>query len=71
VERVDTPHTHGTGCTLSAAIAARLALGDRLRDAVEGAKEYLTAGLRQAYCVGRGRGCVRHHEVVAPGRGAR
>ncbi len=71
VDRVDTPHTHGTGCTLSAAIAARLALGDGLRDAVAAAKDYLTAGLRDAYCVGRGRGCVRHHEVVAPGRAAR
>ena len=71
VERIDTPHTHGTGCTLSAAIAARLALGARLREAVEGAKDYLTTGLRRAYCVGRGRGCVRHHEVVAARRDSR
>ena len=65
--RIDTLHTHGTGCTLSAAIASRLAMGDPIAAAVRAAKEYLTEGLRQAYAVGQGRGCVRHHEVVAPG----
>jgi hydroxymethylpyrimidine/phosphomethylpyrimidine kinase len=65
--RIDTPHTHGTGCTLSAAIAARLAWGQPVGDAVRGAKAYLTEGLRRAYAVGRGRGCVGHHPVVAPG----
>jgi hydroxymethylpyrimidine/phosphomethylpyrimidine kinase len=64
--RIDTPHTHGTGCTLSAAIAARLATGDPVEAAVRAAKAYLTEGLRRAYAVGQGRGCVRHHEVVAP-----
>lgn len=63
--RVDTPHTHGTGCTLSAAIAARLATGEPIAEAVRGAKAYLTDGLREAYAVGKGRGCVRHHRVVA------
>jgi hydroxymethylpyrimidine/phosphomethylpyrimidine kinase len=67
VPRIDTPHTHGTGCTLSAALAARLAMGDSIVDAVRHAKAYLTEGLRRAYAVGRGRGCVGHHEVVAPG----
>jgi hydroxymethylpyrimidine/phosphomethylpyrimidine kinase len=66
VPRVDTRNTHGTGCTLSAALAARLALGDALPEAARGAKAYLTEALRAAYAVGRGRGCVRHHEVVAP-----
>ena len=65
--RIDTPHTHGTGCTLSAAIAARLAIGDPIVEAVRHAKDYLTEGLRRAYAVGQGRGCVRHHGVVAPG----
>ena len=65
--RVDTPHTHGTGCTLSAAIAARLAMGDPVLVAVRHAKAYLTEGLRRAYAVGRGRGCVGHHGDVAPG----
>lgn len=64
---IDTPHTHGTGCTLSAAIAARLAIGDPIVEAVRHAKDYLTEGLRRAYTVGQGRGCVGHHGVVAPG----
>ncbi len=59
-ERVDTRHTQGTGCTLSAAIAARLALGDPLLEAVRGAKAWLTEALRGAYTVGRGRGPVDH-----------
>jgi hydroxymethylpyrimidine/phosphomethylpyrimidine kinase len=59
-ERIDTRNTQGTGCTLSAAIAARLALGDGLLEAVRGAKAYLTAALRHAYTVGRGRGPVDH-----------
>jgi hydroxymethylpyrimidine/phosphomethylpyrimidine kinase len=60
VPRVDSVHTHGTGCTFAAAIAARLALGHSLRDAVYGAKEYLTAALRGAYAIGRGHGPVDH-----------
>lgn len=58
--RVDTPNTHGTGCTLSAAICARLALGDALLDAVRAAKAYLTEGLRRSFAPGRGRGIVDH-----------
>lgn len=59
-ERIDTRNTQGTGCTLSAAIAARLALGDPLQDAVRGAKGWLTEALRGAYTVGHGRGPVDH-----------
>lgn len=58
--RVPTENTHGTGCALSAAIAARLALGDALLDAVRGAKAWLTEGLRRSYAAGRGRGCIDH-----------
>lgn len=58
--RVDTPNVHGTGCTLSAAICARLALGAELLDAVRAAKEYLAEGLRRSYAVGRGRGIPDH-----------
>jgi hydroxymethylpyrimidine/phosphomethylpyrimidine kinase len=58
--RVATEHTQGSGCTLSAAICARLARGDALRDAVRGAKEYVTAALRGAYATGRGRGTLNH-----------
>ena len=58
--RVETRNTHGTGCTLSAAIAARLAGGAGLREAVHGAKEYLTEAILRSYAVGRGHGPVDH-----------
>jgi hydroxymethylpyrimidine/phosphomethylpyrimidine kinase len=58
--RIDTRNTHGTGCTYSAAIAARLALGDSLRDAVRGAKQYVTEAIRHSYAVGRGHGPLGH-----------
>jgi hydroxymethylpyrimidine/phosphomethylpyrimidine kinase len=58
--RIQTRNTHGTGCTLSAAIAARLALGHELLEAVRGAKAYLTEALRGAYTLGRGAGPVDH-----------
>ena len=58
--RIDTPHTHGTGCTFSAAITARLALGASLLDAVREAKAYLTEAIRQSYSIGRGHGPVDH-----------
>jgi hydroxymethylpyrimidine/phosphomethylpyrimidine kinase len=64
--RVDTANTHGTGCTLSAAICARLALGDGLADAVRAAKAYLAEGLRRSYAVGKGRGCVHHLHPLDP-----
>jgi hydroxymethylpyrimidine/phosphomethylpyrimidine kinase len=58
--RVDTPHTHGTGCTYSAAIAARLALGAPPLEAVRAAKGWLTEAIRGGYAVGRGHGPVDH-----------
>jgi len=58
--RIDTRNVHGTGCTLSAAICARLALGAPLLEAVRGAKAYLVEALRRSYSVGRGRGPVQH-----------
>ncbi len=60
--RIDTPHTHGTGCTLSAAVATRLALGDPLADAVGAAKAYLGEALASGAerQVGQGRGPVDH-----------
>ena len=58
--RVHTRNTHGTGCTLSAAVCARLALGEALLDAVRGAKAYLDDALRGSYATGRGRGPVDH-----------
>jgi hydroxymethylpyrimidine/phosphomethylpyrimidine kinase len=60
--RLDTRHTHGTGCTLSAAIAALLAQGVALRPAVERAKAYVWQGLEHGrrLGVGSGRGPVDH-----------
>jgi hydroxymethylpyrimidine/phosphomethylpyrimidine kinase len=56
VPRVRTPHTHGTGCTLSAAIAAHLALGFDLPDAVGKAHGFLQAAIREGYALGAGHG---------------
>jgi hydroxymethylpyrimidine/phosphomethylpyrimidine kinase len=56
--RIDTRHTHGTGCTFSAAIAAALALGRPLPEAVRGAKEYVAAALRAGYPTGKGPGAL-------------
>jgi hydroxymethylpyrimidine/phosphomethylpyrimidine kinase len=64
--RVETANTHGTGCTLSAAICARLASGDDLLDAVRAAKAYLVEGLRRSYTVGKGRGVVHHLHPLLP-----
>lgn len=58
--RIDTPHSHGTGCTFSAAIAARLALGDDLLDAVRYAKGFVTAAIFHAPRIGGGHGPVAH-----------
>ena len=59
-ERIETKNTHGTGCTFSAAIAARLALDVDLAEAVRGAKGYLTEAIRRSYSVGHGHGPVDH-----------
>jgi len=57
-ERIDTPNTHGTGCTLSAAIAAHLARGDDLETAVRAAKAFVTEAIRHALAIGGGIGPV-------------
>lgn len=54
--RLPTRHTHGTGCTLAAALAARLALGDDLRTAAARAKHYVTWAIAHAPGLGRGHG---------------
>lgn len=59
-DHIDTYHTHGTGCSLSAAIAAGLARGLPLRTAVERGKEFVTCGLRAGYAVGAGRSPINH-----------
>jgi hydroxymethylpyrimidine/phosphomethylpyrimidine kinase len=60
VASVETPNTHGTGCTLSAAVAANLALGHELLDATRRAKEYVTRALQHPLAVGRGNGPIGH-----------
>ncbi len=71
--RVPTSSTHGTGCTFSAAVAARLALGDELLEAVRYAKSFLTAALEHARPLGQGHGPVAHDWALvrsAPSPGA-
>ena len=59
-ERVETRATHGTGCTLSAAIAAGLARGMTLEESVGAAKRFVTDAIRRAPRLGSGRGPVNH-----------
>jgi hydroxymethylpyrimidine/phosphomethylpyrimidine kinase len=61
-ERIVSRNTHGTGCTLSSAIAAGLAKGADLEEAVRRAKEYISQAIRAGadYAIGRGHGPVHH-----------
>ena len=59
-ETINTKHTHGTGCTLSAAIAANLALGKSQFESVLEAKNYVTEALKYALAIGQGQGPVGH-----------
>ena len=58
--RIDNPNTHGTGCTLSSAIASHLALGETLPQAVRSAKDYLTGALAEQLDLGHGSGPMDH-----------
>ncbi|HVL67290.1 MAG TPA: bifunctional hydroxymethylpyrimidine kinase/phosphomethylpyrimidine kinase [Vicinamibacterales bacterium] len=58
--RIETPHTHGTGCTLASAIAANLALGKTDLEAIGDAKEYVDGAIRHAPGIGRGHGPLEH-----------
>jgi hydroxymethylpyrimidine/phosphomethylpyrimidine kinase len=66
-ERIDTPNTHGTGCVLSAAIAANLAKGIDLLDAVLAGKAFVTEAIGHALAVGRGIGPVSPGWTVLKG----
>ena len=59
-ERVETNNTHGSGCTLSAAIAANLALGLESEKAIRAAKDYVTEALRNSLSIGHGNGPLGH-----------
>lgn len=59
-ERINNPNTHGTGCTLSSAIACNLAKGCSLEESIENAKEYLTGALGAMLDLGKGSGPLEH-----------
>ena len=59
--RITTAHTHGTGCTYSAAITAELALGTALPEAVAHAKAFVTEAIRTNPGLGHGAGPLNHH----------
>ncbi|MES3631116.1 MAG: bifunctional hydroxymethylpyrimidine kinase/phosphomethylpyrimidine kinase [Longimonas sp.] len=64
--RIDTPHTHGTGCTYASAIAAQLARGRSMPQAVEQAKAYVTGAIEHALPLGGGHGPTNHFFHLAP-----
>jgi len=64
--RIDNPNTHGTGCTLSSAIAANLAKGFSLEDSVERAKAYLSGALGAMLNLGHGSGPMDHAFDIKP-----
>lgn len=59
-DRVDTKHTHGTGCTLSAAITAYISQGYSLEKAVDNAKKYVTLAIQHSLALGNGSGPTNH-----------
>ena len=63
---IETRHTHGTGCTYSAAITAQLAKGRDLPDAVEAAKRFITRAIEGSPGLGKGFGPVNHHARIEP-----
>jgi hydroxymethylpyrimidine/phosphomethylpyrimidine kinase len=63
-QRLDTVHTHGTGCTLASAIAAGIAQGLNLRDAVTRARDYVRVAIETAPGLGHGHGPLNHGHTV-------
>jgi hydroxymethylpyrimidine/phosphomethylpyrimidine kinase len=68
--RIESRNTHGTGCTFSAALAAYLALGHSLPDAVERTKRYVAGAIEHALDIGHGHGPLNHFWQGLPGRRA-
>jgi len=60
-KRIDNPNTHGTGCTLSSAIASNLAKGAPLKEAVKQAKDYISGALSAMLDLGKGSGPMAHN----------
>lgn len=69
--KIETENTHGTGCTLSAAIAAQLAKGASLREAIQNAIDYVHAAIASAPSIGAGHGPLNHFAVGSPVTNAR
>lgn len=65
-KRIDNPNTHGTGCTLSSAIAANLAKGFSMEESVEKAKTYLSGALAAMLDLGKGAGPMNHAFDIKP-----
>ncbi len=63
-KRIDNPNTHGTGCTLSSAIASNLAKGLNLKDSVKRAKEYISYALLEGLDLGNGSGPMKHNYLI-------
>lgn len=63
-ERIDNPNTHGTGCTLSSAIACNLAKGENLENSIKEAKKYLTGAIKANLDIGEGRGPLWHTYIL-------
>lgn len=59
-EKIDNPNTHGTGCTLSSAIACNLALGLSMEESIKNAKMYITGALKAGLNLGKGSGPLNH-----------
>jgi hydroxymethylpyrimidine/phosphomethylpyrimidine kinase len=60
-ERIDNPNTHGTGCTLSSAIASNLAKGFTLAESIQKAKDYVSGALNAMLNLGKGHGPIHHN----------
>lgn len=58
--RIDNPNTHGTGCTLSSAIASNLAMGYDMKTSIKNAKDYITGSLKAGLDLGKGSGPLNH-----------
>lgn len=58
--RIDNPNTHGTGCTLSSAIASNLAMGYDMKTSIKNAKDYITGALKAGLNLGKGSGPLNH-----------
>ena len=63
-QRISTDNTHGTGCTFASAIAAGLAKGKPMPEAVGDAKKYVTEAIRYAPAIGKGNGPLNHFYML-------